>query len=179
MSFPRVSLPSMNMQRGLHIGLRAAQLVSAFVTLAVTAYVADWYDGDNLTAPPAQISWLLICSVFSIWSIGYLEGAKRFYPQAFHSFAALALESFNALFHLFGFVYLAVFISRLLFCWGSVCGAARAGVAFGALGFLFWVASTALAAREVIRGEASPPLHPAARPAEASKKEEAALEEGS
>ncbi|RYP90750.1 hypothetical protein DL770_003145 [Monosporascus sp. CRB-9-2] len=166
------------MQTGLHIGLRAAQLVSAFATLAVTAYVADWYNGDTLTSPPAQITWLLTCSVFSIWSMGYLEGAKRFYPRAFHPFAALVLESGNALFHLFGFVYLAVFLSKLLFCWGSVCGAARAGVAFGALGFLFWVASAALAAREVIRGEASPSsLHPAPRPAEASKKEEAALEE--
>ncbi|RYP52595.1 hypothetical protein DL768_002245 [Monosporascus sp. mg162] len=168
------------MQRGLHIGLRAAQLVSAFVTLAVTAYVADWYHGDNLTSPPAQVNWLLICSVFSVWSIGYLEGAKRFCPRAFHPFAALGLESVNALFHLFGFVYLAVFISRLLFCWGSVCGAARAGVAFGALGFLLWVASAALAAREIIRGETSPSSpHPAPQPAEASKKEEAALEEGS
>ncbi|RYP40159.1 hypothetical protein DL767_001874 [Monosporascus sp. MG133] len=167
------------MQTGLHIGLRAAQLVSASVTLAATAYVADWYHGDTLTLPPAQIIWLLTCSVFSICSIGYLEGAKRFYPRAFHSFAALGLESVNALFHLFGFVYLAIFISKLLFCWGSVCGAARAGVAFGALGFLFWVASAALAAREIIRGETSTwTLHPAPRPAEALKKE-AALEEGS
>ncbi|RYP03571.1 hypothetical protein DL764_005072 [Monosporascus ibericus] len=165
------------MQTGLHIGLRAAQLVSAFVTLAVTAYVADWYNGDNLTSPPVQINWLLACSVFSIWSIGYLEGAKRFCPRAFHSFAALVLESANALFHLFGFVYLAVFISKLLFCWGSVCGAAHAGVAFGALGFLFWAASAALAAREVIRGETSPSsLHTAQRPAEASKE---AVQEGS
>ncbi|RYP72257.1 hypothetical protein DL769_004479 [Monosporascus sp. CRB-8-3] len=167
------------MQTGLHIGLRAAQLVSAFVTLAVTAYVADWYNSDALTLSPAQINWLLTCSVFSIWSIGYLEGAKRFYPRAFHSFAALGLESVNALFHLYGFVYLAVFISKLLFCWGSVCGAARAGVAFGALGFLFWFASAALAAREVIRGGASPSsLHGPPRPAEALGKEEA-LEEGS
>ncbi|RYP76797.1 hypothetical protein DL771_001533 [Monosporascus sp. 5C6A] len=167
------------MQTGLRIGLRAAQLVSALVTLAVTAYVADWYHGDNLTVPPAQIDWLLTCSVFSILSIGYLEGAKRFCPRAFNSFAVLGIESINALFHLFGFVYLAVFISRLLFCWGSVCGAARAGVVFGALGFLFWVASAALAAREAIRGGTSPSsLHRPPQPAEVLKKE-AALEEGS
>ncbi|RYO84710.1 hypothetical protein DL766_003419 [Monosporascus sp. MC13-8B] len=168
------------MRTGLHIGLRAAQLVSAFATLALTAYVADWYNSETLTASPAQINWLLACSVFSVGSIGYLEGAKRFHPRAFHSFAALCLECINALFYLFGFVYLAAFISRLLFCWGSVCGAARGGVAFGALGFLFWVASAALAAREVIRGRTSPSsLHGAPQLAEALKGKEVAREEGS
>ncbi|RYP22564.1 hypothetical protein DL765_001622 [Monosporascus sp. GIB2] len=168
------------MRTGLHIALRAAQLVSALATLALTAYVADWYNSDNLTASPAQINWLLACSVFSVWSIGYLEGAKRFYPRALHPSAALCLECVNALFHLFSFVYLAVFISRLLFCWGSVCGAARGGVAFGVLGFLFWVASAALAAGEVIRGRTSPSsLHRLPQPAEALKGKEVAREEGS
>ena len=51
--------------------------------------------------------------------------------------------------HLSAFVYLSAFIGGLLFCRGSVCGAARAAAVFGALSFLVWAASAALAGRQM------------------------------
>lgn len=42
-----------------------------------------------------------------------------------------------------------MFIGKLLFCRGSVCAAARAAAVFGALEFLLWCVSAALAARAV------------------------------
>ena len=53
----------------------------------------------------------------------------------------------NAVFHLSAFIYLSAFIGGLLFCRGSVCGAARAAAVFGAVSFLAWAASAGVAGR--------------------------------
>ena len=68
---------------------------------------------------------------------------------ASHPAASLGLECVNAAMHLSAFVYLSAFIGGLLFCRGSVCGAARAAAVFGALSFLVWAASAALAGRQM------------------------------
>jgi hypothetical protein len=65
-----------------------------------------------------------------------------------NTWAALSLELSNVLFYFAGFIALAVFISKLLFCRGTVCGAARADVAFGAFEFLLWAASCAFTVME-------------------------------
>ncbi|KAI1245479.1 hypothetical protein MGN70_012369 [Eutypa lata] len=164
-----------NMKGGLLLGLRAAQLALAFIIMALMAYVADWYNSDTLTMAPPQVNWQLACSVISILSLIYLEGAKRFAPRAFHSAAALGLESANAVFHFSGFIYLAVFIGKLLFCRGSVCAAARAASVFGAFEFLFWCVSAALAAKEVAAGGFSLPFRRSPKPA---NEKVVAMEEG-
>ncbi|KAI1632616.1 membrane-associating domain-containing protein [Biscogniauxia mediterranea] len=133
------------------LGLRAAQLVFAFIVMGLSAYVAHWYNADTLTSPPSQISWLLFVSIFTIISVGYLELAPRFMPRATHPYAALALEFSNLLFYFAGFIALSVFISKLLFCRGSVCGAAQADVAFGAFEFLLWAGSAALMGKDVLK----------------------------
>lgn len=69
-----------------------------------------------------------------------------------HPYAAVSLEFTNVLFYFSGFIALAVFISNLLFCRGSVCGAARADVAFGAFEFCLWGASAVLNGREIFKG---------------------------
>ncbi|KAK6066245.1 hypothetical protein SCUP234_02391 [Seiridium cupressi] len=134
------------------LGLRAAQLVFAFVVLGLSAYVANWYNVDTLTSSPSQINWLLFCSLFTIISVFYLELAPRFMPKFTHPMAMAGIEVANALFYFAGFIALSVFISKLLFCRGSVCGSARADVAFGALEFLIWVATAFFAVREVMKG---------------------------
>ncbi|CAJ2511524.1 Uu.00g071490.m01.CDS01 [Anthostomella pinea] len=134
------------------LGLRAAQLTLAFVILGLSAYVANWYNVDTLTSPPSQVGWLLFVSLFTILSVGYLELAPRFMPRASHPYAAISLEISNALFYFAGFVALSVFISRLLFCRGSVCGAAKADIAFGAIEFLLWTGSAVLMGKDVFKG---------------------------
>ncbi|KAI1844155.1 hypothetical protein JX265_002928 [Neoarthrinium moseri] len=134
------------------LGLRAAQLVMAFVILGLSAYVANWYNVDTLTSSPSQINWLLFCSLFTIISIAYIELAPRFMPKVAHPMAFVGLELANVLFYFAGFIALSVFISKLLFCRGSVCGSARADVAFGAFEFLVWGVTSFFAVRDNLKG---------------------------
>ncbi|KAI8630908.1 membrane-associating domain-containing protein [Xylariaceae sp. FL1651] len=131
--------------------LRATQFTFAFVMLGLSAYVANWYNVDAMSPPPAQIDWLLFVSLITIISVGVLEGLPRFAPRFFHPYAAIALEIGNAIFYLAGFIALSTFMGKLLFCRGSVCGAARADVAFGAIEFLLWGATATLAGKEVFK----------------------------
>ncbi|KAI0189267.1 membrane-associating domain-containing protein [Astrocystis sublimbata] len=133
------------------LALRVAQATAAFVVLGLTAYVTKWYNVDTMSIPPPPIGWLLFVSLFTILSIGVLEGFPRFAPRFFHPYAALSLEFGNALFYLAGFVSLATYMSGLLFCRGSVCGAARADVAFGIIQFILWIASAALAVKDLFQ----------------------------
>ncbi|TGJ78347.1 hypothetical protein E0Z10_g10417 [Xylaria hypoxylon] len=133
------------------LGLRVAQFTLAFVVLGLSAYISNWYHVDTMSPPPAQVGWLLFVSLFTIISIGVLEGLPRFAPRFFHPYAALSLEFSNALFYFAGFIALSTFMSKLLFCRGTVCGAARADVAFGIFEFLLWVASTVLTSRDVFK----------------------------
>ncbi|KAI2471821.1 membrane-associating domain-containing protein [Annulohypoxylon bovei var. microspora] len=135
------------------LGIRAAQLFFAFIVMALTAYVANWYNVDTLTSSPSQVNWLLAVSVFTIISVLYLELTPRFAPKLSHQFVAMGLEACNALFYFAGFIALSVFMSRLLFCRGSVCGAAQASIAFGAFEFLLWTVSAIIMGKELAPDE--------------------------
>lgn len=69
-----------------------------------------------------------------------------------HPLAMVGIEVANALFYFAGFIALSVFISKLLFCRGRVCGSARADVAFGAFEFLIWVGTAFFAVRDLMKG---------------------------
>ncbi|KAI0910969.1 membrane-associating domain-containing protein [Ustulina deusta] len=133
------------------LGLRVAQFTLAFVVLALSAYVVNWYKVDTMSPPPAQIGWLLFVSLFTVISVGVLEGLPRFAPRFFHPYAALCLEFSNALFYFAGFIALSTFMGRLLYCRGSVCGAARADVVFGIFEFLLWATSTVSTSRDLFK----------------------------
>jgi hypothetical protein len=55
------------------------------------------------------------------------------------------------LFWFVGFVALAVFLSRLLFCQGSICHAARAGAVFSSFQFALWSVTTFLMSEDLLR----------------------------
>ncbi|KAI1760874.1 membrane-associating domain-containing protein [Hypoxylon sp. FL1150] len=133
------------------LGIRAAQMIFAFIVLGLTAYVAHWYNVDTMSIAPSQIDWLLAVSLITIVSVLYLELTSRFMPRFSHPLVALGLETGNALFYFSGFVALSVFMSRLLFCRGSVCQSAQAAIAFGAMEFLLWTASAILMGMELAK----------------------------
>ncbi|KAM3078175.1 hypothetical protein ACMFMG_002529 [Clarireedia jacksonii] len=137
---------------GLLLPLRIFQAVFAVVVLGLSGYVAHWYDVDTLTSSPSQINFLIFVPLFTIISILYLEIAPRFMTRASHPYIHLAFELLNVLFYFAGFVALSVFLSKLLFCRGSVCAAARADVAFGAFSWLLWCGTTAILALEMFKG---------------------------
>ncbi|KFY15107.1 hypothetical protein V491_05773, partial [Pseudogymnoascus sp. VKM F-3775] len=138
---------------------------------------AHWYDADTLTASPSQFNFLIFTGVWSLLSIFYLEIVPRRWPRGMpspslppnresrkrtnadgtlttgsHPYAAFALESLTTLFHFSGFIALAVFLSKLLFCRGSVCNAARADVGAASFGFVLWIASTVMMGIEIFKG---------------------------
>ncbi|KAI0972900.1 membrane-associating domain-containing protein [Xylaria arbuscula] len=141
------------------LGLRVAQFTFAFIVLGLSAFVVNWYNVDTMSVPPAQVGWPLFVSLFTIISLGALEGLPRFVPRFFHPYAALALEFSNALFYLAGFIALSTFMGGLLYCRGSVCGSARADVAFMIFEFLLWVASTTLTSRDLFKKGLGRPNH--------------------
>jgi hypothetical protein len=64
----------------------------------------------------------------------------------------LAFEIVNTLFYFAGFIALAVFLGKLLFCRGSVCAAARADAVFAAFSWILWCGSTVILALEIFKG---------------------------
>ena len=132
--------------------------------------VANWYNTGTLTASPPQINFLIFVPLFSFISIAYLEIIPRFlakgkahHPKyelqetkltliASHPYAHLAFEVSNMLWYFGGFIALTTFLSKLIFCGGSVCAAARADAVFAAFSWLLWTASSAILALELFKG---------------------------
>jgi hypothetical protein len=133
--------------------------------------VAHWYDADTLTASPSQINFLIFVPLFSFLSIAYLEITPRFVAKglclipflsspslikpASHPYAHLGFEVLNVLFYFAGFIALAVFLGKLLFCRGSVCAAARADAVFAAFSWMLWTGTTTILALEIFKGGVS------------------------
>lgn len=69
-----------------------------------------------------------------------------------HPWAVLALETTNVIFYFAGFIALAVFLSKLLFCRGAVCGSARAATAFSSFEFALWAATAVLTIKDAAQG---------------------------
>lgn len=111
--------------------------------------------------------------VFSLLSIAYLELAPKFLakcesmtpstqmdePQSnsvvslvHHPWAVLALETSNVLFYFSGFVALAVFLNKLLFCRGAVCSSARAATVFSSFEFALWAATSFFTIKDAMKG---------------------------
>ena len=132
--------------------------------------VANWYNTGTLTASPPQINFLIFVPLFSFISIVYLEITPRFlakgkahHPKhelqetkltliASHPYAHLAFEVTNMLWYFGSFIALATFLSKLFFCRGSVCAAARADAVFAAFSWALWAASSAILALELFKG---------------------------
>jgi hypothetical protein len=135
--------------------------------------VANWYNSDTLTASPSQINFLIFVPIWSFITIAYLEitpvYAKRgkrhnLLPGslkiiltaelfiASHPYAHFALEIITAIFYLAGFIALAVFLSKLLYCRGSVCASARSAAIFSAISCATWILTTTLLGVEIFKG---------------------------
>ncbi|KAM0528068.1 hypothetical protein ACHAPS_002298 [Verticillium nonalfalfae] len=137
----------------LMLPLRVVQAFLAMAVLVLSAFaVANWYNVSTLTASPPQINFLIVSPLISLLSIVYLEVVPRYAPRASHPWAAMACEFINTLFYFAGFIALSVFLGRLRFCRGSVCGAARADAIFAAAQFVAWSASAALTGKIVFKG---------------------------
>jgi len=125
--------------------LRIVQGVFAVVVLGLTAYVANWWSDHWHQFSPSEINFLIFASVWTLLALTYLIIAPARFPTAAHKFGILAAEAVTMLFWFGGFIALAAFLSDRI-CFGSVCKAAKAGTVFAAFEWLFFAASTLMAA---------------------------------
>jgi len=132
--------------------LRIVQGILAAALLGLSAYVANWYDTDTLTASPTQINFLIFTPLFSALSMVYLIVVPIYMERISHPYAHLFFEVVNMLFYFAGFVALTTFLSQLLFCRGSVCAAARADAVFAALTWVTWTVSATICFRTIYKG---------------------------
>lgn len=71
---------------------------------------------------------------------------------ASHPYAHFALETITTIFYFAGFIALAVFLSKLLYCRGTVCASARAAAIFSSISCATWVLTTILLGMEIFKG---------------------------
>lgn len=140
------------MSQSFLLALRVFQIVLALIVLGTAGYVANWYNADTLTASPNQINFLVFIPIFSFITVAYLEITPRYAKRASHPYAHFGLEILNAIFYFSGFIALAVFLSKLLYCRGSVCASARTACIFAAINCITWILTTVLLGMEIFKG---------------------------
>jgi len=132
--------------------LRILQVVLSLAVLGTAGYVANWYNSDTLTASPSQINFLIFVPLWSFITIAYLEITPVYAKRASHPYAHFTLEIITTIFYFAGAVALAVFLSKLLYCRGSVCASARAAAILSSISFVTWVVTTTLLGAEIFKG---------------------------
>lgn len=166
------------MARIVHWCVRGLQAVMAVTNLALSSYgksksfldgseveltfrvVVNWYMNGARTSSPSIFNFLVFAPVFSLLSIIYLETIPRFAPRGSHPWASMGVELINTIFYFSGFIALAVFMSRLIFCNGAVCSVGKADAVITALDFVVWTASTTLMAMDLFKGGLRMPSGP-------------------
>lgn len=104
----------------------------------------------QMTAP-LSFNFLMFAPVFSIVSIAYLVLGPRYLSVRWTPpYALVGVEAINAIFYFAGFIALAVFLSDLLFCDGTVCAVGRATSVVAAAEFITWMGSTLIRAKKMI-----------------------------
>jgi hypothetical protein len=94
--------------------------------------VSNWWGNYWRDMSPAEINFLVFCSVWTLITLIYVVVAPMKFPRAAHKFALLGADGLAMTFWFAGFVALAVFLSSRV-CFGNVCNVAKAAVAFSAL----------------------------------------------
>lgn len=133
------------------LGLRVLQLCAAVTNLVLVALVINWYLLRTSVAPPSSFTFLTFAPIFSILSIAYLTLAPRFIPRYTNPFVSLAVEFLNTIFYFAGFIALAVFLSKLLFCNGTVCAVGRSTSIVAAAEFSCWIATMMIEAKTIFK----------------------------
>ncbi|KAK0613782.1 hypothetical protein B0T14DRAFT_285176 [Immersiella caudata] len=131
---------------------RAVQGLFSVVVLALSGYVAHWYNTDTLTSSPTQINIMIFSGILSLISLILLEGVPRIFPRFAHPWEFLFLEFTNVVFWVGSGMSLTVFLSRLLFCRGSVCAAAQTNAVFSFVLMGAWLNTFIPLAMDVFKG---------------------------
>ncbi|KAF2397310.1 hypothetical protein EJ06DRAFT_532933 [Trichodelitschia bisporula] len=127
--------------------LRIAQAVLAIIILGLTAYAVNAWNGNgHWHWSPAEINYMLFCSIWTILALAYLLIAPVRFETAAHKYGILAAEALTMIFWFAAFIALAVLLTDLGCSshWG-VCRAATAATVFAAFEWLLFAATTLMA----------------------------------
>lgn len=113
--------------------------------------VINWYLIRSSVAPPSSFTFLTFAPIFSLLSLLYLQLSPRYFPLYTNPWVSLAIEFLNTVFYFAGFIALAVFLSKLLFCNGTVCAVGRATSIVAAAEFSCWIATLMMEAKTIFK----------------------------
>jgi hypothetical protein len=130
----------------LMFALRIVQAIHAVLILGLTIFVAHWYNADTLSHSPAQVNYIIFDTIWTLVALCYLTLAVV-KPNMHHKWAVLAIDALSMVFWLSAFIAMSIFLTRLLFCRGSVCAAARAATVFSAFTWAAFTLSFAVAVK--------------------------------
>jgi len=140
------------------LATRVVQLVFALVALGLSGYVTDWWMSFYEETGPSQTNIILFSSIWSVLAVVILIVVPWKLPSTgntLRAFAFAGLECLTALFWFAGFIAAAVFIGDRA-CFGNVCNAARASIAFGAFETIAFGATAGMATMHAIRLRKNP-----------------------
>ncbi|KAG7010055.1 hypothetical protein G7Y79_00001g003270 [Physcia stellaris] len=128
------------------LGCRITQFIFAVITLGLVSYTAHWYNAHSTYQDsPSRVNFLIFVSLWTLLALLYLALSPRFFPSMAHKYAILGLDFLTMVFWFAGWVALAVYKENLILCGGRICHVMTAAIVFGALEWLLFMASTALA----------------------------------
>ncbi|KAI9674328.1 MAG: hypothetical protein M1829_003729 [Trizodia sp. TS-e1964] len=133
------------------LAVRVAQAVFAITVLAMSTYVAHWYAVDTDTTSAGQINILIFNSLWTLLALSYITLTPRLQPSWHSPTALLAIEVLSVVFWFAGGISLAIFLTQLVLCVGSVCAAARTACVIAVFQWLLFIVSSlssALSLRE-------------------------------
>lgn len=129
--------------------LRIVQGILALIVLGVDSYVVHFYRSNGFRAP-SQAGFVVFVCVWSFLALLYLGLAPTYSPDWHNKWAVVGVEGLSVIFWFAGFVAIAAWLGDLTFCYGTVCGCARATTVFGAFSWIAWSISFALVIKAII-----------------------------
>ncbi len=139
----------------------------ARIQFSLTKKILVAYENKrSLIHSSTEINFLIFSSSFSIVSLLYLEVAPRVSPRSKNytpnllrnlgsyqpvssPLSIMIVQALVSFLYMAGFIALSVFLSKLLFCHGPVCGAARADAVFAAFSYAMWAASATISGIQI------------------------------
>jgi len=115
------------------LSLRCAQALFAMAGMVLIAYVAEWWSQVHRQMAPAEVTFIVFISIFSLLIIAanMIVSTARFERYS-NPLTEICLDGLLMVCWFGGFIALPVFLKQRI-CFGTVCKMAYASVAFAAL----------------------------------------------
>ncbi|KAF2674464.1 hypothetical protein BT63DRAFT_10771 [Microthyrium microscopicum] len=141
------------MAYGFALPLRIAQGFFALLDLILLSYSSNhWANGYRYAGiSPSEVNFMIFCSAWTLLAVAFLVLAPVHFETAAHKYAILGVEAVTCIFWFAGWIALAVLLGDIGVRYWTPAQVAAAATAFGAIEWLLFTATTAMAALHVHR----------------------------